>query len=86
MPTVGHLLQFQPASLAALGDWQEKKDEEPSTKMALRYSSARYQESTRVKHLTLAALSQLQGFEAWEMICPERPLPGAESPPKRRQA
>lgn len=71
MPTVGHLLQFQPASLAALGDWQEKKDEEPSTKMALRYSSARYQESTRVKHLTLAALSQLQGFEAWEMICPE---------------
>ena len=71
MPTVGHLLQFQPASLAALGDWQEKKDEEPSTKMALRYSSARYQESTRVKHLTLSALSQLQGFEAWEMICPE---------------
>ena len=68
MPTVGHLLQFSAPSLAALGDWQNKSDEEATSRMALRYSSARYAESIRVKHYTLAALTQFQGVELWEMV------------------
>ena len=72
MPTLGHMLQLPAPSLAALGDWQNKSDEEATSCMALHYSSARYAESIRVKHYALAALSQLQGVELWEMVEPSQ--------------
>ena len=69
-PTFGQLLALTPMELNALGDWQAKGETPRDAVMPLHYSSARYAESMKMKHLLLLCSSSICEYEAWEVIPP----------------
>lgn len=69
-PSVAHLLKFDPQQLAALGDWQDRKDVPEQAAMPLHYSGVRYTQSVKAKHAVLSTLPFFGGYEGWEMIPP----------------
>lgn len=80
-PTVGHILKFTDASMAALGDWQDKSKQPVVSGMALHYSSAKYIASLKSKAAALGAIPALQAYESWEVI-PESALETADASAK----
>ena len=56
--------------MAALGDWQDRKEIPEQAAMPLHYSGVRYTQSLKAKHTVLGAASLFGGFESWEMISP----------------
>ena len=69
-PTFGQALGLNPMELNALGDWQAKGDTPRDAVMPLHYSSARYSESMKMKHLLLLCSQSICEYEAWEVIPP----------------
>ena len=69
-PTYGQLLSLTPMELNALGDWQARGETPRDAVMPLHYSSARYSESMKMKHLLLLCAPAVCEFEAWEVIPP----------------
>ena len=69
-PTFGQSLALTPLELNALGDWQAKGETPRDAVMPLHYSSARYAESMKMKHLLLLCSPSICEYEAWEVIPP----------------
>ena len=69
-PTFGQALGLTPMELNALGDWQAKGETPRDAVMPLHYSSARYSESMKMKHLLLLCSQSICEYEAWEVIPP----------------
>ena len=69
-PTFGQALGLTPMELNALGDWQAKGETPPDAVIPLHYSSAKYAESLKMKHLLLLCSPSIGEFEAWEVIPP----------------
>ncbi len=69
-PTLGQLLGLTPMELNALGDWQSRGETPRDAVMPLHYSSARYSESMKMKHLVLLCGPAVCEYEAWEVIPP----------------
>ena len=69
-PTFGQALALSPMELNALGDWQARGETPRDAIMPLHYSSARYSESMKMKHLLLLCSQHVCEYEAWEVIPP----------------
>ena len=69
-PTFGQSLALTPMELNALGDWQAKGETPRDAVMPLHYSSARYAESMKMKHLLMLSSPFICEYEAWEVIPP----------------
>eukprot|EP00434_Breviolum_minutum_P029334 symbB.v1.2.025947.t1/scaffold2554.1/size89898/9 len=69
-PTFGKALALSPMELNALGDWQARGETPRDAIMPLHYSSARYSESMKMKHLLLLCSQHVCEYEAWEVIPP----------------
>ena len=69
-PTFGHALEFTPTEMSSLSDWQTKGDTPRDATMPLHYSSNRYTQSVKMKHLLVLAMYHVAEFEAWEVVPP----------------
>ena len=69
-PTFGHALEFTPTEMSSLSDWQTKGDTPRDATMPLHYSSNRYTQSVKMKHLLVLAMYHIAEFEAWEVVPP----------------